>query len=429
MEQITIIDMRLLWFSNRPPLGAMNSAKSVGGSWIESLEEEFKKYPQIELGIVYNELAKEKTEIQAKDANTKYYMVPRDPYSKFDRWVERFMVKSPSEKTLSGYLEVVDRFQPEAILFFGTESDFPLIIPQLKVPSIIWFQGNLTVYDQMYESGISIKKTLGFEKFKSFLTGDTMYHNYLRFKKHVEREKRIFSYAQNFIGRTSWDRRLVSMMSPQAKYWHCDEAMRPPFWENIWQPKSARNELVITTTIRGNLYKGLETVFRAAEILSERIQKQLSWRIMGIAENSVYAKTARKMANFKESRKEVLLLGNKSSDELIAELLNADMYVHPSHIENSPNGVQEAMLLGMPVIATNVGGTPSLLNDNEEGKLVQNKDPYALAGAIYEFYKDPVAAANMGKSARERGLVRNSNQKICGDLLSIFHQLTGQKLG
>ncbi|PKA98754.1 glycosyltransferase involved in cell wall biosynthesis [Flavobacteriaceae bacterium MAR_2009_75] len=421
--------MRLLWFSNRPPLGALNSKKSVGGSWIESLEQEFKKYPHIDLGIVYNELASEKAEIQSKDSNTKYFMVPRDPYGKFDRWAERFLSQSPSEKTLSGYLEVVDQFQPDVILFFGTESDFPLIIPELKIPSVIWFQGNLTVYDLMYESGISIKKTLSFEKLKHFLTGDTMYHNYLRFKKLVEREKKIFSYAQNFIGRTSWDRRLVGMMSPQAKYWHCDEAMRPPFWENVWQSKLDRNELVITTTIRGNLYKGLETVFRAADILSERIQKQLSWRIMGIAENSVYAKTARKIANFDKSRKEVVLMGNKSSDELIAELLNADMYVHPSHIENSPNGVQEAMLLGMPIVATNVGGTPSLLEDGLEGKLVQNNDPYALAGAIYEFHTNTLEAEHMGKKARERGLVRNSNEKICKDLLEIFHQLTDPNNG
>ena len=75
------------------------------------------------------------------------------------------------------------------------------------------------------------------------------------------------------------------------------------------------------------------------------------------------------------------LLGPLLENELINELLTADLFVHASHIENSPNSVCEAMLLGMPVIATYAGGTPSILSDKNEGLLVQDGDPYALAGS------------------------------------------------
>ncbi|MGJ8737220.1 glycosyltransferase family 4 protein [Zobellia laminariae] len=419
--------MRVLWFSNRPPLGASNSKNRVGGSWIESLEQEIMDNSDIELGIVFSELEKEAKEIKSETSRTKYFMVPRYPFGKFDRWYSRFFATPPSENSLKHYLKVVNDFKPDVILFFGTESDFPLIIPELKVPSIIWFQGNLTVYEMMYENGLKVKKTLALESLKHMLSGDTMYHNFLMFKHLVAREKRIFSFAENFIGRTTWDSRLVKTMAPQARYFHCDEAMRPPFLTNQWKQWNDRDKFVITTTIRGNLYKGLETVFRTSEILSDKIGKRLEWRIIGIAEGTVYTKAARKEANFPSSRPEVKLLGNKTGPEMIEELLNSDIYVHPSHIENSPNGVQEAMLLGMPVIATNVGGTPSMLVDGKEGLLIQNKDPYAMAGAILEFSESPDKAKLMGENARKLGLVRNSSKKICDDLLKIFDELTQTK--
>lgn len=415
--------MRVLWFSNRPPQGAINSKTRVGGSWIESLEKDILMNSDIDLGIVFNDLQKEPKEIKSETSRTKYFMVPRYPFGKFDRFYGRVFATPPSEKSLKQYLNIVNDFKPDVILFFGTESDFPLIIPELKVPSVIWFQGNLTVYEMMYENGLNAKKTLALESIKHILNGDTMYHNFLKFKQLVKREKRIFSFAENFIGRTNWDNRLVRTMAPQAKYFHCDEAMRAPFLSNEWKQWNNRDKIVITTTIKDNFYKGLETVFRASQILSDKIGKRFEWRIIGIEEGSVYVKAARKEANFPSSSSEVKLLGRKMASQMIDELLNSDMYVHPSHIENSPNGVQEAMLLGMPVIATNVGGTPSMLADGKEGLLVQSKDPYAMAGAILEFCESPSKAKEMGENARKLGLVRNDGKKICDDLLRIFDDL------
>ncbi len=416
--------MRVLWFSNTPSLSAKFSGDiTVGGSWIESLEYELMTSSDIELGIVFQELSKESQEIRSDSTDTKYIMVPRHPHRKFDRWISRFFVRPNSQRSLKEYLRIVASFKPDVILFFGTESDFPLIIPELKIPSIIWFQGNLTVYNRMYESGIKVRKAFYKESLKNILWGNSVLHQYLNFQGLVEREKKIFSIAHNFIGRTDWDRRLVSIMAPQANYYHCDEPMRRSFAEKKWIQWQNRDKLVIITTIRENIYKGLEMVYETSCILSQRLNMSLEWRVIGIREYTTYAKAARQKANCSKKLSPVTLLGFKSGSELAQELLNADFYVHPSHIENSPNGVQEAMLLGMPVIATNVGGTPSLLKDGEEGILVQSGDPYALAGAILELYESPHKAKKMGEKARILGLKRNDGKKICSDLLAIFDKL------
>lgn len=416
--------MRALWFSNTPSLAAkISNTSSVGGGWIESMEHEMKAYPDIDLGIVFTKLAKEPQEFVSEDSSTRYFMVPRHPYGKYDRWIDRLTVRPPSEKTLKEYLRIVDHFKPDVVLFFGTESDFPLIIPQLKVPSIVWYQGNLTVYERMYQNGIPLRKTLSNERLKDIIKGDSIYHDYLHYKLLAERERKIFSLTNNVIGRTTWDRRVVSILAPTAKYFHCDDPLRPPFFQDQWEQKKNRDKFVITTTIQGHLYKGLETVFEAAKFLSQILEKPIEWRVIGIPEGTAYVRTARRVTGFPVSNSSVTLLGFKTGSELLQELLNADLYAHPAHIENAPNAVQEAMLLGLPVVATNVGGTPTLLKDGKEGFLVQSKDPFAMAGAILELYRSPDKAMEFGKNARKIGLVRNDGKKISSDLIAIFEQL------
>jgi glycosyltransferase involved in cell wall biosynthesis len=103
--------------------------------------------------------------------------------------------------------------------------------------------------------------------------------------------------------------------------------------------------------------------------------------------------------------------------------LKSNVFVHPSHMDNSPNSVQEAMLIGMPVVATYAGGIPSLLENNKEGLLVQDGDPYALAGALFHLYKDKDFACKLGANARKRGLIRQDKNKILNNLLDVYETI------
>lgn len=416
--------MRILWFSITPSLAAKKVSRNTdGSSWVESLEKELTSFPDIELGIVFKKQVKMPREIEVEGSNTRYFMVPQYPIGKMEQWFDRCLARPFSKKNLPHYLKVVKDFKPDVILFFGTEFDYPLIIPELKVPSIIWFQGNLTVYNEMYENGIQIRKTFFYESIKRFLKCYTIYHEYRLFLRRVEREKRIFSFAKNFIGRTAWDKRVVRIMAPQANYFHVDEALREPFWKHQWSAHENRDKYIVTTVIRGLLYKGLETIYKAAILMQATLDKDFEWNVIGVAEGSVYVRAAQKEAKYDNTHSTVRLLGSKHGDELVRQLTKADVYVHPSHIENSSNAIQEAMLLGMPIVATNVGGTPNLLTDNKEGLLVQSKDPYAMAGAILELLDSTEKSIKMGHNARLRGLKRNDNKKICEELIKTFSKV------
>ena len=84
------------------------------------------------------------------------------------------------------------------------------------------------------------------------------------------------------------------------------------------------------------------------------------------------------------------------------------------------------MLLGMPVIATYAGGTPSILCDKNEGLLVQDGDHYALAGAIIELFRDKGLASLLGENARIKSLMRNDPEKIVQDVMNIYSTILSE---
>jgi glycosyltransferase involved in cell wall biosynthesis len=94
-----------------------------------------------------------------------------------------------------------------------------------------------------------------------------------------------------------------------------------------------------------------------------------------------------------------------------------------SHIDNSPNSLAEAMILGMPCIASFVGGTGSMIKDGEEGVLVQNGDPWVLAGAIIELFNNKENATLMGANARKTALKRHDKRRIVSDLVKSYQEI------
>jgi glycosyltransferase involved in cell wall biosynthesis len=83
-----------------------------------------------------------------------------------------------------------------------------------------------------------------------------------------------------------------------------------------------------------------------------------------------------------------------------AELLAAQLAIHPSRTEGLSNAVLEEMAAGLPVIASRVGGNPVLIEDGSNGLLVPPGDPRALASAIDRLAADPELRSKMGAASR-----------------------------
>jgi glycosyltransferase involved in cell wall biosynthesis len=86
--------------------------------------------------------------------------------------------------------------------------------------------------------------------------------------------------------------------------------------------------------------------------------------------------------------------------DLSEALAALDVFVLPSLMEGHPLAILEAMAAGLPVVATDVGGTAEAVDDGRSGLLVPAGDGAALADAIATLLDDPEGAARMGREAR-----------------------------
>ncbi|HSO25714.1 MAG TPA: glycosyltransferase family 4 protein [Methanobacteriaceae archaeon] len=145
----------------------------------------------------------------------------------------------------------------------------------------------------------------------------------------------------------------------------------------------------------GNLVaqKGVKHLLRAKKLMKEDAK-------VVIVGGGPLLQDLKGMAEY-EGMEDVLFPGPRSDvDRLIPD---ADVMVLPSISESFGIALLEGMASGKPVVATNVGGIPELVND-DVGIMVEPEDPVALAEALDKMIKNPEMREKMGKMARKRAL-------------------------
>ena len=101
----------------------------------------------------------------------------------------------------------------------------------------------------------------------------------------------------------------------------------------------------------------------------------------------------------KDTYPHIHLLGSKTKAEVIDILKSSDIFVHPSfHHEGFPNSILEAGAMGLPVIATDVGGTREIIIDGETGYIIPQKDERALEEAVMILANHKGLREDLGKA-------------------------------
>lgn len=415
--------MRVLWFTNSSVDYQEHISGYNGGGWMTSLKKVIDKEKDIELGISF---LMEDSVFKKQVNTTTYYPVSNHSsilakivaQMRYGRNSRRYY-KYIDEQYIKKYLDVINDFNPSVIHIWGTENNFGLICKYIKVPVIIHLQGiinpNLNAF---FPPNISLK---------DYALKDGYYpleisrnkKEYEGWKYIAERESEIFKQCQYFMGRTEWDRILTEIYSENAKYFHCEEALRDEFYINKkWQPQRF-NKFKIITTISYPLYKGGDLILKTASLLKNEMNLDFEWNVFGIDN----LKFQEQLIGIRAVDVNLALKGVATSEQLQSELLTANVFVHPSYIDNSPNSVCEAQISGLPVVACNVGGVSSLIENNVTGILVPANDPYSLAYRIKELCISESNSKKISVEAIKVATNRHNLDGVLSNLISIYKTL------
>jgi glycosyltransferase involved in cell wall biosynthesis len=414
--------VRILWFTNTPGLSKeMLNAATYGGFWIDSLQERIEKERECILGIAFYF---NKPVAPFELNGTFYFPLLKPKKSKIGSIISQLQHQILSEdEVMPQYLEVINSFQPDLIHVWGTENSFGLITTYVKIPVLIWMQGIISVISENLFTTLQPWQFLLYTNKIKLLKGDGSYHGYKRLLKRVPVEKKILSNSRFIAGRTEWDHRVTRVLAPQSQYFHCDEMLRDVFFQNNWLPHT-HEVFKVCSVLTAHSFKGIDTIIDSMKYLKEILDERISWDIIGAYENEdviQILKRKNRIASFSDCG--ITFKGVLHGELLINELCNSDLFVHPSNIENSPNSICEAMVLGMPTIACFAGGISSLIDDGKEGILFQPRDSRSLAGAVLDLCKNRDKAVIMGQNARIRAIKRHNHEAIYRNIISIYHTI------
>ncbi len=414
--------MRILWFTNTPSNASEEFGyRYMGGGWIRELEKKFILEGKGELGICffysgaeYKTLPKDKVI---------YYGMPFQQESSLKRLIHRHKAILDDEQ--SNFISaVLEDFKPDIIHVFGTEMGYGKLLINKFQKVVFHLQGLIAPYSEVYfPPQITKQKKFFGGSLKDMIRGLTWHNKYMLFKKREKREIEIVCQWKYFMGRTEWDKNYIKLLNPNAKYFHCDELLRGIFFDHVWEaPIVTKNEFKVTigTTINQNIYKGLDVIYKVIPLLKNF---SIEWKIFGIEDDSLLNKTIKNSLGINQTFSNLKFYGQTVAKDLIKELKNCHFFVHPSYIDNSPNSVCEAMLLGMPVLSSSVGGVKSLITHNENGFLFNPYDKYDLAGLLGSLINNYDKALCAGREARLTALKRHSSDDTINVLNGIYNKI------
>lgn len=401
--------IKVLWFTNTSSNYSANGNVYNGGGWISSLENEIKTKPDIMLGVSFFAQGEP---FNLEINGVSYYPISLDRSLK-SKWKRFCNIKEQEKSQITEILNVVNDFEPHVIHIFGVEQVFGLLQLYTKIPIIIYLQGlmnpSLNAY---FPPSYSLVDFLfqGRNSLKSL-------NNYRGYKLSAKREIEMLNKCDYFMGRTDWDYRISKLYSPNSKYFYCSEILRNEFYlSEPWESKKAGGVIQIISILSSPLYKGADLILKTAQVLKTKTALEFEWNVFGISDMDF----AEKKTGIFCKNVGVQIKGVKSATELCKALKNAHCYFHSSYIDNSPNTICEAQIIGIPVISTNVGGISSLIEHDNTGYLLPSNDPFSGASFIIQIVKDQGLAMKIGQNGRKVALKRHNKERIITDILKAY---------
>ncbi len=425
--------MNILWLSNYPLpkiSEAMNEKSIVNEGWKITIAEQLSSAHELTIAFPYSKIART---LKGEVERIKYIAFP------CEKSLSRRM-KHISEECME-IRNILKEKSYDIIHIWGTE--FPHSYATLKAThdleieskAIVSIQGIAKECFVHYLSGVDYKY-IKKQCLTDILRGKSIYLDAINMETRGILEDQTFELAVNCIGRTDFDRRYVQLVNPSINYYSCNETLRNCFYDGSWNlDKCVKHSIIMSQG--GYPLKGLHNVLKALPIIKKRypdvvlylaggivIQDEKSMSILKrMVANHAYSQFLNELVKKGGLENSIVQLGSLSAEKMKEAYLKANVYLLASSIENSPNSLGEAMLLGVPAVVSNVGGVRSMCDDNIEVLMYQHDDYYMLASRIIELFQDEELQLNLSKKSKIRAINSHDSDKNYCKLTEIYSKL------
>ncbi len=360
--------MKVLWITNIPFPDVCEKkgwVSPVMGGWMySSARTLIENGDNISLAVatVYKGNNLEKHKIN----NIIYYLLPLNGnMQKYSRLLEAY------------WQNVTDDFEPDVTHLHGTEMAHGLAYlnacPTIK--TIVSIQGLVSVCARYYLAGMNLWDIVRSTTLRTWLGKDDLWQGKRNFHHRGEIEREIITRVKHVIGRTSWDEAHCMAINPNVTYHFCNETLRGEFYKHVWSYEKCEKHSIFLSQasypIKGlhQLIKALPFILRSypdtkVYVGGVNIVKCDTWK--EYLKKTGYGRYIKYLMKKYRVENRFIFLGSLNEMQICEQYLKANVFVCPSSIENSPNSLGEAQLMGVPCVASYVGGVPDMMKGCEE---------------------------------------------------------------
>jgi glycosyltransferase involved in cell wall biosynthesis len=421
--------MKILWITNIlfPKVSMkIGFPETVIGGWMYSLANILSENDEkitLSVATIYNGKEFQKIVID----NIVYYLIP---YSRF----------GITNKNRIGnfWKHIVLDFNPDLTHLHGTELFHGHIFLNCihGVKTVISIQGLTSECAKYYYSGLTYRNIFSNITIRNIIKKDSMINIRNKLEKSGKKEISTIKRIKNIIGRTSWDKAHTMTLNPNLNYYFCNETLREAFYLNKWDYEKCEKYSIFISQSESPL-KALHQVIRSVYLL-KKIFPTLKVYIAGNnitksdslfqkliqTDYGKYLKRLLKKLNLKET---FIFIGSLNENEIVKRYLNTNVYICPSSLENSSNSICEAQLLGVPVIASFVGGTSDLIDNGKTGYLYRFEDVEMLSYLISNvFIMDKKELVQLSNNERNIAFKRHDPIAIKNKLVTIYEKILSE---
>lgn len=417
--------MKVLWIVNTifPDAAKhLGLAPPVFGGWMYGLAADLAESDNITLAVatVYSG-----SDLKSFAVNgIQYYLLPHNAKG-----------KRRNTQKVSDWQKIMAEFAPDIAHIHGTEYGHGMALmnacPHLKF--VVSIQGLVSVYHRYFLAGMSTWDVLRNITFRDIVRWNTLFHAKHDFYKRGLVEKKYIRRATAVIGRTDWDYAHALTINPKVNYQFCNESLRDEFYtDETWSLENCRRHSIFLSQA-GYPIKGLHQVLKAVallkndfpdifvEVAGHDITK--STTLKDRLKRSGYGRYIDHMIKHYGLEKHIKFLGPLSAQEMKKAYLRAHIFVCPSIIENSPNSLGEAQILGVPCIATYAGGIPSMAKDGESVLLYRFHEHEMLSININNTFTNKKLSYALSKSSTKIAKLRHKRIEILHSTKEIYQTL------
>lgn len=424
--------MRVLWFTNIPIGEApelLGAKKSFMGGWLHSLFAQLAAIKGVDLSVAF----------PSRPGGVKYGGEMGCYYT----FMPGPMGVEPLPAVVDQLRTIIKRAAPNLVHLFGTEGQHAVAVmrlcEELQVPVVLQMQGLAGSIANHYYGWLPDRVTRRVTPLEFMRRHRSMRSSQASFEAAGTLERESLLRANHVLGCTTYDRAWLSQIDPEAKYHHVDEILRDPFYTTrTWVPQSIeRHSLLVSQATLP--YKGVHIAISALPIVLQQFPEAHLYiagpdpvgneQIWSHIRRSGYGWHLRKLISKHGLSRNVTFLGPLDESAMRDRFLISHAFLSRSSAENQSNSVSEAKMLGVPVVASYVGGVVDRIEHGSTGYLYQGDSTSMLAHFVMQVFSDDELAARLGSAARADAQLRHNPQRIVSRVLEVYEDVLSEDGG